>query len=281
MNIARVFPRWTKATPEDELAFYDKGKSKKALPGMFLPDIDAVHISVCFTYDLARAEMLAKEWAHVAPVSMGGPAFDAPGGDFVPGRHLKPGYVITSRGCPNKCWFCSVWKREGTIRELPITYGNNILDDNLLACSDEHIKAVFAMLKQQKMGRPMFTGGLEAARLKGWHVHYLRDVHPKEIFFAYDTADDLEPLIEAGKMLRIAGFTPASHSMRCYVLVGYPGDTLSDATVRLRQSIAAGFMPMAMLYRGKDGKRDPAWAKFNREWARPAIVDQKMRECEA
>ena len=59
------------------------------------------------------------------PVHMGGPAFNMPGGDFVPGMYLKKGYVITSRGCPNRCWFCSVPRREGgRLRELPITEGN-------------------------------------------------------------------------------------------------------------------------------------------------------------
>jgi radical SAM superfamily enzyme YgiQ (UPF0313 family) len=112
-------------------------------------------------------EKLEKAWRNVAPVTVGGPAFDEPGGEFVPGMYLKPGYVITSRGCPNNCWFCQVPKREGgVIRELEIKDGNNILDDNLLACSEDHIRKVFDMLKKQKYGRPFFTGGLEAARLK-------------------------------------------------------------------------------------------------------------------
>ena len=55
MKIARVFPRKTNASPEDEYAFFDA-------PGMFLPEIDEVHISVAFTYDLPRAELLAKQW---------------------------------------------------------------------------------------------------------------------------------------------------------------------------------------------------------------------------
>lgn len=70
-----------------------------------------------------------------------------------------------------------------------------------MACSDQHIREVFAMLKRQKYGRVMFTGGMEAARLKDWHVEGLRNLHPKEIFFAYDTPDDYEPLVEAGKKL--------------------------------------------------------------------------------
>lgn len=99
MKTARVFPRKTKASPDDEYAFF-------SAPGDSLPDIDEVHVSVTFTYDLPRAEYLAREWAHVAPVKIGGPATGMAGGNFTPGMYLKPGYVITSRGCPNHCWFC-------------------------------------------------------------------------------------------------------------------------------------------------------------------------------
>lgn len=270
LSIARVFPRTTKATPRDGLCFFDA-------PGMFLPEINEVHVSVVFTYDLPRAEWLADQWRHIAPVKIGGPALSEPGGEFIPGMYIKPGYVITSRGCPNRCWFCSVWRREGqSIRELPITEGNNVLDDNLLACSDEHIRAVFAMLKRQKYGRPMFTGGLEAKRLKPWHVELLADLKPESIFFAYDTPDDYEPLVDAGKMLREAGLK-IRHPNRCYVLIGYKGDTFEKAEKRLIDTIKAGFMPNAMLYRDETGQVDRDWARFQREWLRPAIVNTKMK----
>jgi len=198
------------------------------------------------------------------------------GGDFTPGRYLKPGYVITSRGCPNKCWFCTVWQRDGGIRELPITDGWNVLDDNILACSDEHIKAVFAMLKQQK--HPVeFTGGLEAARLLPWHVDLLADLRPAQMFFAYDTPDDYEPLYCAGRMLLSAGFKPNERT-RCYVLIGYPRDTLSAAEHRLVETWNAGFLPCAMLW--SDDKRNPDrdWRKLQRLWARPAATRMMMRE---
>ena len=272
LNMARIFPRVTNATPNDDYTFYDA-------PGMFLPPIDEVHISVAFTYDLPKAEQLMKAWKHIAPVKIGGPALNEPGGEFRPGMYLKPGYVITSRGCPNKCWFCSVWRREGEkIRELEVKEGNNILDDNLLACSDDHIKQVFAMLKKQKYGRPMFTGGLEAAKLKDWHVEELRKLHPKEMFFAYDTPDDYEPLVEAGKKLLAAGFTTTSHTLRAYVLIGYQKDTIEKAEARLMQTIKAGFLPMAMLYRGKNDRyKDLEWARFQQFWARPATVNLKVK----
>lgn len=54
MKIARVFPRRTTATPDDELVFFGPP------PLLILPEIDEVHISVAFTYDRPKAEELAK-----------------------------------------------------------------------------------------------------------------------------------------------------------------------------------------------------------------------------
>jgi hypothetical protein len=262
-RIARVFPRRTKASPTDELAWFGE-------PGV-LAEADEVHVSVTFEEDLPKAELLAKSWSRIAPVKIGGPALGEMSGNFVPGMYLKHGYVITSRGCPNRCWFCKVWQREGDTRELPITEGWNVLDDNLLACSDQHFLKVCEMLKRQS--NPIsFTGGLEPARLNEWHVEQLTRLKPKQMFFAYDTPDDLEPLVVAGRMLLDAGFTTASHALRCYVLIGYPGDTLEDAEKRLEQTCEAGFMPAAMLFEN-DTKE---WKSFQREWMRPAIISQKL-----
>lgn len=185
--------------------------------------------------------------------------------------YLKKGYVITSRGCPNRCWFCSVPKREGDLRELPITEGNNVLDDNLLACSEKHIRAVFAMLKQQK-GEKQFTGGLEAARLKDWHVDLLADLNPKQVFFAYDTLDDWEPLVIAARKMQGAGFSARSKSVRAYVLVGFPGDTISAAVKRLKRTLYLGVLPMAMLWRDDKGAADPEWKRAMRPWVRAAMM---------
>jgi len=268
-RIIRVFPTKTAATPDDDMVRINTG------PGFF-DEADEVHISALFSWDLEKAERLEKEWRHVAQVKIGGPATGEKGFDFTPGLYVKNGYVLTSRGCPNRCWFCSVWKREGyEIRELPITEGYNLLDDNILACSDSHINAVFEMLKEgkKKYGKPIeFTGGLEAARLKPWHVEKLRELHPKQMFFAYDTPDDLEPLICAGKMLIEAGWTRASHTLRAYVLCGYPGDSFDKALIRMKETFAAGFMPMAMLYRDKVGQRSFDWMKWQRQFARPTIT---------
>lgn len=271
MRIARVFPRKTKATPDDELTYFNG-------PGDPPPEVDEVHISVAFTWDKDRAEQLAEKWEHVAPVKIGGPAYGDKLGEFEPGIYIKNGYTITSRGCPNakkgKCWFCT--EPPGPV-ELEIKDGWNVLDPNILSTSEEHFKKVVEMLKRQDR-RAEFTGGLEAKLLTPWHVDLLRELKPKQMFFAYDTPDDLEPLVKAGKMLLDAGFTTASHTLRCYCLIGYRGDTFDKAEKRLEQAIDAGFMPMAMLYRGEDGNCCEDWKPFQREWARPAIVGKKMKE---
>lgn len=272
-RIARVFPRKTSMTPTDELAFINTPP-----PRLAMPEVDEVHISVAFTWDLPKAEVLFDQWMQVGvPVHLGGPAFNLPGGEFVPGLYVKEGATITSRGCPNKCWFCAVPKREGGLRELPIHDGWNILDDNILACSDEHVEAVFKMLERQPR-RAEFTGGLEAKILKTWHAKRLREIKANRMYFAYDTADDYEPLVEAGKLMMQEGHSPLGHRMCCYVLIGYKGDTFEKAEKRLTDAMKAGFLPYAMLYRDKKGERDPEWMKFQREWLRPAITGTKMRE---
>ena len=272
IKIIRVFPRRTRATPDDELVFTD-------LPPKIVPEADAVHISTAFTYDKPRAEQLAEAWHKTGlPVRLGGPAYNTPGGDFVPGLYVKHGYVITSRGCPNRCPHCSVPEREGyKLRELPIQNGHNVLDDNILACSETHIKKVFDMLKRQPE-KPIFTGGLEAKLLREWHVDLLRSVKTKRLYCAYDTHDDLETLIEAGKLLRDGGITKASHTARSYVLVGYENDTLDRAEKRLREAWAAGFFPHAMLYRDETGIVSDDWRKFARTWARPQIVYSLLKQ---
>lgn len=271
MKVIRVFCRKTAATPDDQNVRIARP------PVRFDDEADEIHIPVIFTWDLPVAEQLEKVWKYVAPVKIGGPALDDRGGDFTPGMYVKKGYVMTSRGCPNHCWFCSVPRREGIIRELPLTEGHNLLDSNILACSDEHIKAVFSMLAagKKKYKKPVeFTGGLEAARLKQWHVDALRELRPKQLFFAYDTPDDLEPLVQAGKMLHAAGFTATSHCLRCYVLCGFRGDNIDKAEARMRQAMDAGFLPMAMVYKPVDGIHSDGWAKWQRQWSRPAIMSK-------
>lgn len=269
-QLIRVFPRRTNATPDDDGV-------RISAPGLF-DEPDDVRVSVTWTWDKPRGEDLAEAWRSIGSrVEIGGPAYDDPGGEFEPGMYLKHGYTITSRGCPNKCWFCLVPKREGVIRELEIKDGYNVLDSNLLACSDAHIEAVFAMLERQPH-RPRFTGGLEAARMKPWIAERLKSLRPETAYFAYDTPDDYEPLVCAVKMLKDVD---AMHdrAFSCYVLIGYRGDTIDKATARLTQVLDLGLMPMAMLFdKGAHMDDKQTWRRFQREYANRVIVGSKLSE---
>ena len=259
--IIRVFPSRTAATPDDPLAFVGNPPSE-------IPQADEIHVSVAFSWDLQEAHRLAREWGRFGlPVRIGGPALGDRGEAFVPGRYLKPGYVVTSRGCPNKCWFCDVHRREGDIRELPIMDGHNVLDSNLLACSPAHVELVFQMLSRQPK-RPVFTGGLEHKLITPEIALRLRQIKTDRLFLAYDTPDDLEPLRQAGKILQEAGFS-RKHHLHAYVLVGFPKDTTDAAESRCREAWDAGFHPMAMRWRDPLGED---WGAFARKWARPAIT---------
>lgn len=268
-RLIRVFPRITKATPQDELARFGP-------PNLF-DEADEIHIDVTFTPDKEKAERLAEDWRRVGPVKIGGVAYGDPGREFVPGRYVKDGYTFTSRGCPRRCWFCSVWKRDPTPRLLPIQDGWNILDDNLLACPEPHVRAVFKMLARQ--GRQIeFTGGLEARAMEDYQVGLLADMKPRpNCFFAYDPGDPFETLKSAADRLIAAGFTACSHRLRCYVLIGYPKDTFALADKRLNDMMAIGFTPHAMLWQpevkaAEKHRPAPEWKKFQRTWARPAII---------
>ena len=271
-QIIRLFITKTNATPTDDLVRINTTPS-------FFDTADEVHISVTFSWDLKRADYLYNQWKHVAPTKIGGPALNEKSGDFVPGRYLKQGYVITSRGCNNNCWFCRVPKREGKLRELPITDGWIVTDDNLLACSENHINNVFEMLKRQPK-RPRFVGGLEAKLLTYQIAVKLKMLNPHVMYFAYDNPNNYEALCDAGKILQSVGFKREHYQTGCYVLCGYAGDNFENAENRMKQVWQAGFFPFAMLYRDDAANFNKEWKRFQRQWANIYIVATNLKKFE-
>lgn len=253
-------------TPDDELAFIGD-------PPLFRPEAGEVHVSVAFTWHKKEGERLADAWSAFYPnVKLGGPAFDDPGGEFMPGMYLKKGITITSRGCPRRCWFCYVPKREGDLRVLPIREGWIVQDNNFLACPAYHIRNVFRML-QRRNRAVTFAGGLDCFRLKEWHVDWFVTTKIKELWFAYDRPLQLEPLRQA---IRFFAFLPR-RKLRCYVLIGQPNDTLAKAEKRLREAWDAGTLPFAMLYHDDKGRpQSYEWRQLQRNWARPAAIFATM-----
>ncbi len=73
-----------------------------------------MHISVTFSADIREAERMYKQWKYVAPCSVGGPAMGDRGGEFEPGRYLKQGITITSRGALIGVGFVLLGNGKGT-----------------------------------------------------------------------------------------------------------------------------------------------------------------------
>ncbi len=260
----RVFPHPNKWTPTDEWAFI--GEPPLWRPGT--PETP-VRISVTFTWHKAEAERIAEHWRHYyRDVQVGGPAYNDPGSEFTPGMYMKEGCTITSRGCPKKCGWCVVPKREGAVRELQIKPGWIVQDNNLLACSEGHIHAVFDMLRAQNRCA-FFNGGLDKHFLKPWHRALFDSIPVGELWFACDTAIDL-PWLE--KVAAAFEGYPV-RKMRCYTMIGYDGETLADAEKRLERVLALGFLPFTQLYQPDTRKVYPdEWRKLCRKWARPAAM---------
>ena len=264
MGIARVFPSRTSFTPTDEHAYFD-------VPGLFTPLYDEVHVSTVFTWDIPKAEWLAKQWWRHGKVILGGPAYGDHGGEFEPGLFMRHGCVFTSRGCPNKCWFCYVPKREGGIRELKIQDGNIVMDNNLLACSERHISEVFKMLSDKKAVE--FNQGLEAKLITKEIGQQIQRLKCKRIWLAYDRPDELPHVSAAYRYLG----SPKHDKVSVYVLAGYRGDTLEKAESRCIEIVKIGAYPFMMLYQPDQKiKYSKEWRALHRKWMRPAAWKSYM-----
>jgi hypothetical protein len=259
----RVFPRRTKFTPRDDFAFIGD-------PELFRPPEMPVRISCAFTWDIDQAERLKRSWQRFySDVEVGGPAYDDPGDQFEPGVFLKKGITITSRGCSKDCEWCLVWRRSGGVREFEIRPGWMIQDDNLLACSEGHIRKVFAMLKNQRK-YAQFSGGLDAEIFNEWHADMIRSIKVKRMWFSCDYPGAVKNIEKVGEILR--DFSP--RKKRCYVMLGYGDESIHQAEKRLKHIYRLGFWPFAVLYRGLEARKtfyEPGWIRLMKYWSRPAI----------
>jgi hypothetical protein len=274
----RVFPERNKWTPNDEWAFIGE-------PPMFRPGNEntPVMVSCTFTWWRRRAEQIANSWRmFYRNVQVGGPAYDDPGGEFTPGRFLKEGCTITTRGCPKKCGWCKVPFSEGDLRNLQIKPGWIVQDNNLLASSlpslnysereaRAHFEGVFNMLREQKPAKS-FNGGLDKHYLKPWHVPFFDSISIHELWWAADVPDDYKWL---RRVKELFGHMPKD-KMRCYTMIGYEGETLSEAEKRIETVYELGFMPFSQLYQPPTADKptkiySPEWKAVNRKWSRPAI----------
>lgn len=272
MTILRVFTKRTSFTPTDELVRIGR-------PTLFDRGIecDEVHISVPFTWDKPEAEALAEEWAFLGkPVKLGGPAYHSEAGEFTPGMYIKKGVTFTSRGCNNNCPWCGVREIEGKLREIPITEGHIIQDNNFLQCSRAHKEKVFDMLRGQH--GISFRGGLEPDLIDDHFINGITSLRIAELWLACDTDAALPTFRKACEKLKQAGFP--RWKIRCYSLIGHD---MEKEEARNREIYLAGAIPFSQLERDFTTEKtvySKEWRAFERTWQRPAAINAHMRDVE-
>ena len=249
-------------TPIDDYVFVGD-------PPLIRPEADEIHISVSFTWDILKAIHLYGAWSqYYGRVRIAGPAFESYCNGFVPGFYIRRGVTFTSRGCNNQCPWCLVPSQEGKLREIIFPDGHVIQDNNLLQCSQSHIDKVFEMLKHQSQIE--LSGGLDSRLITDSIADDLRGLKIRQLFLACDTKMALKSLANAVK--KLSGFT--RRQLRCYALIAYDGETLSEAEERLEGIWDVGCLPFAQLYQPPDKwiKYDDRWRQLARKWSRPAAM---------
>jgi organic radical activating enzyme len=252
-------------TPTDDYVFIGE-------PPLIRPEVDEVHISCSFTWDLVRAHQLVKAWGQYYPIVKQG-GMVCQNDSFTPGMYIRHGVIFTSRGCNNQCPWCLVLEREGKLREIEIKAGNMVQDNNLLQCNHEHIGRVFEMLRSQHSIQ--FTGGLDSRLLTDDLADQIRSLRVKQVFFAADTKHSLKPLEKAIKQLALP-----RNKIRCYALLAFDNESISDCLERLETIWKVGAMPFAQLYQPPERyiRYSKEWRDLARTWSRPAAMKSLHRE---
>jgi hypothetical protein len=103
----------------------------------------------------------------------------------------------------------------------------------------------------------------------------LRGIRVSELFLAADTEQSLPTLRCAAR--RLAFLT--REKLRCFVMVGFGDETISDAEARLEAVWDAGAMPFCQLYQPPDRwiEYGTDWRALRRTWSRPAAMKAKHR----
>jgi len=273
-KILRVFVERTSMTPNDEMVRV----GMPDFPGM-MPDVDEVHISVLFTWQMERAEKLKTEYRmYYKNVRIGGVPYGSPCDRFKNGMYLRKGIIITTRGCDFKCPWCNVPKNEGRFREINIEEGNIIQDNNILLSSRKHLNKVREMLSRQS---GIILKGIDCRLLKSWHIDIFRSLRIKEIWLALDSDSRIKSFQKACLMLTNRGFP--RDTLRCYVLAGL-NEPIKKSEGRLRFAYECGTLPFVQVYQkpAKNkryaGELDRDDNLFVRKWSRPGIIKAMMKK---
>ena len=163
-------------------------------------------------------------------------------------KNMAYGYL--TRGCPRKCPFCIVAKKEGKqaykVADLSQFWRGQkhikLLDPNLLACPDwENLLGQLA----DSGAWVDFTQGLDIRLMTDEKAAAINKVKYSMLHFAWDNANDTitpEKLKEYSKCFKIS-----ERSKMVYVLTNY-GSTHEEDLYRIYKLREIGYKPYVMIY---------------------------------
>lgn len=162
-----------------------------------------------------------------------------------------------TRGCPNKCPWCFVPKKEGNIRPYAdiedfCRHDKVLLMDNNVLAHEHGIKQIE---KIAKMGIKVdFNQGLDARLIDDSVARLLSKVKWwNPIRLACDTSAQMKHVHKAVELLRWYNARPIGYS--CYVLLK-PGE-IEDAIQRIRFLKGIGVKPFVQPYQPPEGRKIP------------------------
>ena len=98
-----------------------------------------------------------------------------------------------------------------------------------------------------------------------------------DLWTAYDKDENRTASLRAIYRLRCAGIPKSK--IRCYVLIGFDGESRSEAEGRLRDVYNMGAYPFAQLYDKFKGAEEEKkkWKRLARTWSLPAAFKCDMK----
>lgn len=170
-----------------------------------------------------------------------------------PDMNYSMGFL--TRGCPNKCPHCIVWRKEGNIHPAAdiedfCRHDKVLLMDNNVLASDWGIKQIEKIIK---LGiRVDFNQGLDARLIDDSMAKLLSKVKWLEpLRLACDSSSMMSVIQKAVEALRWYNTTPTRYS--CYVLLR-PGE-IEDAVKRVRFLKGLHLDPFVQPYQPPEGRK--------------------------
>jgi len=172
----------------------------------------------------------------------------------------NPLATFTTRGCPNKCLFCSVPKVEGSFKEISDFIPRPIIcDNNFTASSRKHFDKVVDKLKNFPFVD--FNQGLEAKKFTPYIADRIGELKKVQVRFAFDHIKTEKFVVDAINLARKKGLKNIS----CYMLIGF-NDTPEESLYRAKLLRSLKVQIYVMRYQPLDSKKKDQYIATEKGW---------------